>query len=158
MEIVSNTSSIVFLAKLNIFYLAKNIFSKIIIPKEVFIEIMENPGYELNIIEKELDNFIQIAELKNIKELPIHLGEKAAISLCIEKNINKFLSDDKKARDYAESLDIEVIGILGIIIKNTKDKKLKKQDALKIINDLIKNDFYISSDLYLEIIKEIDSI
>jgi len=158
MEIVSNTSSIVFLAKLNIFYLAKNIFSKIIIPKEVFIEIMENPGYELNIIEKELDNFIQIAELKNIKELPIHLGEKAAISLCIEKNINKFLSDDKKTRDYAESLDIEVIGILGIIIKNTKDKKLKKQDALKIINDLIKNDFYISSDLYLEIIKEIDSI
>ncbi|MBS3080132.1 DUF3368 domain-containing protein [Candidatus Pacearchaeota archaeon] len=151
MEIVSNISSIIFLAKLNIFHLVKNKFSKILVSKEVFDEISAKQSPETNVIKRELNNFIEIIKLKKIKELPLDYGERAAISLCLEKNLG-FLSDDKVARNYARSLGIEVIGVLGVIIWNFENKKLTKLETLKLINDLLKNDFYISANLYSEII------
>ena len=36
----------------------------------------------------------------------------------LRKNISLFLSEDKKAREYAEKLGIKVIGIIGIITYN----------------------------------------
>jgi len=151
-QVISNASSLIFLAKLNIMHLAKNMFSKIFLPRQVFDEIIVKQSPEINIINKELNKFIEIVELKKVKEISVDLGEKSAISLCFEKDIKTFLSDDKRARKYAESLGIDVIGVIGILIWNFEQNKINKQELLEIINKLIENDFYISSDLYAEII------
>jgi predicted nucleic acid-binding protein len=156
-EAVANTSSIIFIAKLNLFDLVKNIFSKILIPKEVIEELFENNSPENEIIKRELNNFLFEEKVNNIKELPIDDGEKAAISLCLEKRINLFLSDDKKARNYAKSLGIEVIGILGILYYNFKEETIGKKEFLNFLNKLIENGYYMSPSLYNEIIQMINS-
>ena len=103
LEIISNTSSIIYLGKLNIFYLAKNMFPQIMVPNEVIQEIFSKEQNENNIIKKEIeDKFIFIIEVKKIENFNLDKGEKAALSLCLEKNIS-FLSDDKKARKIAYS-------------------------------------------------------
>ena len=155
-EVVSNSSSIIFLAKLNIFNLAKNIFLKIILPKEVIKELFEKNSPENEIIRKELKEFLKEADVRDIKDFPLDHGEKAAISLCLEKGVKIFLSEDKKARMYAKSLGIKVIGILGILLSNIEDKKIDKKELLKLLNKLIENGYYISPQLYAEIIKKIE--
>ena len=155
-EVVSNSSSIIFLAKLSIFSLAKNVFQKIILPKEVIEELFKKSSPENEIIKKELNNFLIQDELKNIKDLALDEGEKAAISLFLKKKINTFLSDDKKARTYAKSLGIEVIGILGILFLNLKEKYIDKKELLSLLNKLINEGYYISPKLYAEIIKKLE--
>jgi len=155
-EVVSNSSSIIFIAKLDIFNLAKNVFSKIIIPKAVIKELFEKSSPENEIIKRELKDFLIENEVKNIKDFPLDDGEKEAISLCLEKNIKTFLSDDKKARAYAKSLGINVLGMIGILFLNLNEKKINKKEFSSLLHKLIDIGYYISPDVYAEIIKTIN--
>jgi len=157
-EIVSNTNSLIFIGKLNIFNLVKNLYNNILIPKEIIREIIKYNKPENSLIEQEINSgFIKETKVKEIKDFPIHIGERAAISLCLEKNIHTFLSDDKKARRYARSLKIKTIGVLGIIFANLKLKNINKKQAKELVQELIKNDYYMAPELYAEVLNVIDS-
>lgn len=157
-ELVSNASSLIFIGKLGIFNLLKNICKRVLIPQQVFDEMLKFDKPENNLIQKEIySNFIVKQEVKSIKEIPLHIGERAAISLCIEKNIKMFLSDDEKARLYARSLNLDTIGILGIILKNLRIKTINKKQAKELIIKLIDKGYYMSAGLYaktLDLIEE----
>ena len=153
---VSNTSSLIYLGKLEILNLAKNIFNKIIIPEEVINELFKNDYPENNYIKKELGNLIEIRKVSKYQNIPIDLGEKSAISLCLEKNIKVFISDDKKAREYAEKIGIKIIGVIGIIIYNLQKNKITKNQSKELIKKLIQAGCHISTELYLEIITLIE--
>ena len=155
--IVSNASSLIFLAKLDVLKLAKNMFSRIFIPKEVLDEIFEKNKAENSLIQREVGGFLVVNAVQNVKDFPIYVGERAAISLCLEKNIKKFLSDDKRARNYARNLDIEVIGVLGILLWNLQANKINKKECLDLVNKLIEKGYYMSSDLYSELLTLINS-
>lgn len=157
-EVVANTSSLIFIAKLDIFNLAKNLFSRILVPKHVINEILEKDNPETLIIKRELKEFLKESGVKKIRNFSLGEGEKAAISLCLERKIKIFLSDDKKARNFARSLGLDTLGTLGILLWNLKHEKIAKDELLKILNKLIDNGFYISPKLYVEIMKIVDSV
>jgi predicted nucleic acid-binding protein len=158
-ELVSNASSLIFIGKLGIFNLLKNVCQRILIPKQVFDEIFKYNKPENNLIQKELDsNFIVKQDIKSIKEIPLHIGERASISLCLEKNIKTFLSDDKKARRYARSLNLDTIGILGIILENLRAKSLNKKQAKELIKELIDKGYYMSPGLYAKTLELIEGV
>ena len=151
---IANTSSLVFIAKLNLFKLVKNLFSLIFVPEQVIEELFIKDNPENLLIKKEIqNNFIKEVKIKNIKDLPLDVGEKAAISLCLEKNIKTFLSDDKKARNYARSLKLKTIGILGILLWNFQHNKIRKDDFIDYLNKLIDFGYYISPGLYFKIMQ-----
>ncbi len=147
-EAVANTSSLLFLAKLKRFDLAKNMFFHILIPKQVLEEIFSKNKPENVIIKNELNGFLREIEINKLKDFTLGEGEKAAISLCLEKNVRIFISDDKRARKIARSLEIETIGMAGIILYNLEISKITKKEALELIRKLIKSGYYISSQLY----------
>ncbi len=156
-KIVSNASSIIFIGKLNIFSYVKNLYSKILVPGEVIEEIFKYPKPEKHLIEQELKSgFIEETNTGRIKDFPLDLGERAALSLCIEKKVFSFLSDDKNARMYAKSLGIKVIGVIGIILENLRLKRINKIKARELINELIKNNLYTTPGLYADILRLID--
>lgn len=156
-EAVTNSSSLIFLAKIDAVYLAKNIFSCIFVPKEVVDEISSKKNLEAPIINKEFPSFLKEV-VTEVKEMPLDEGEKAAISYCLEKKVNIFISDDLRARKYAHSLGIRVIGVLGIMLVNLKMKAITKDEFLSILQKLIDNNYYLSPQLYAEVIKEINKI
>lgn len=157
-EVVANTSSLIFIAKLDIFNLAKNLFSRILAPKQVINEILEKDNPETLIIKRELKKFLKESGVKKIRNFSLGEGEKAAISLCLERKIKIFLSDDKKARNFARSLGLDTLGTIGILLWNLEHEKITKDELLKILNKLIDNGFYISPKLYVEIMKIVDSV
>ena len=155
---VSNTSSIIYLAKLDLFNLCKNMFSKILIPSEVINEIFKKDEPENIIVKKVMEEgFIKEIQVNDVKDFPLHEGEKAAISLCLEKNIPIFLSDDKRARKIANSTGIEVTGMIGIILWNLENKKIEKENCRELLNKLIEKGYFLSNHLYYKIINFIDS-
>ncbi len=156
-EAVANTSSLLFLAKLKRLDLVKSIFFHILIPKQVLEEIFSKNKPENIVIKNELREFLKEIEVKQLKDFTLDKGEKAAISLCLEKNIKTFISDDKKARKIARSLEIETLGLVGIILHNLEISKITKKEALKLIEELIKNGYYMSSSLYTKVIQVINT-
>ncbi len=155
-EAVSNSSSIIYLAKLNILNLAKNIFTNILLPKQVVNELFVRFSPENEIIRKELGKFFIETEVKKTRELPLDKGEKEAISLCLEKDIKKFLSDDRKARLYANSLGIEVMGVIGILLLNLENRYITKGELHALLDKLIKNGYYLSPPIYAKVMKLIE--
>ena len=155
-EAVSNASTIIFAAKVNRFDLLKNLFKKILVPPEVLVEIFKKDSPENNIIKREIRILIDEVKAEKIADIPVGIGERAAISCCIEKEIPVFLSDDKKARNFAESLNIKSLGILGIILINLKKRFISPEAGKKIFEELINKGFYVSSDIYSEMIKQIE--
>ena len=76
--------------------------------------------------------------------------------MCLEKNIFLFLSDDKKARQYARSLNIKTVGVLGIILENLKLEKINKKEAKELVSRLIDIGYYMSPGLYVKMLELID--
>lgn len=145
---VTNTSSILFIAKIDRFDLLKNKFSEILIPKEVLDEIFQKDAPENLIINRELINFLKKTETKNLRDFRLDKGEQAAISLCIEKDIRTFISDDKKARKFARAIGIDTMGVAGILLWNFENKKITKEEFEELLNRLIALGHYLSYNIY----------
>lgn len=155
-EVVINTSSLIFIGKLKLFDLLKNIFDKVLVPKEVLGELLKKNSSEALYIKGELVNFLKEISVKKVHDFPLGKGEKSAISLCLERDIKIFLSDDKKARSFARSLKIDTIGVIGIVLKNLNQNKINKEEAKLLVDNLIKKGYYVTSELYSSLIKLID--
>ncbi len=157
-EAVSDTSSILFLAKVNRFDLLKNFFKKIYVTSEVYNELFSKESPENNIIKKEFKKLLKRIAVKKILDISCGKGKRSAISYCIEKKIRFLITDDRRARLFAESLNIKPIGTLGIILISLKKGFIIPDKARKIFKALISGGFYINSNTYSDFIKQIEII
>lgn len=156
MEIVSNSSPLIALAKIGML----DVLSGVIIPKAVFDEITK-PEKEY---AKELYEWgkNKVTEVKNRKaveylELIIDGGEAETIVLAEELNADAVLIDDLKARKIAKFKGLNVIGTIGVLL-NAKDKGLISE-VKPLLEALTKRKIRISKELYdhaLELAHEVE--
>lgn len=155
---VSNTGPILHLTELNSIQILK-MFSDVFIPAEVFKELSK--------FSIPVPNFITIKKLnKSSKDMVkiltnkfnLDFGEAHAISLMLQEKTDYFLTDDLDARMAANSLNLEVHGTVGVILRAFKNKMLSKQEAIEIVNRLQQSSsLFITQDLINDIIKSINS-
>jgi len=157
-EAVTNSSSIIFIAKLNKFNLMKNIFKEVLIPSEVVKELLQKESSENISIIHEMKGFLKETNPVKIVEYALGAGEKSAISLCLEKKGRFFISDDRKARGYARRMGIETIGVIGIILENLERSMIDKNEAKSLVNRLIKKGYYMSTLFYSRTMETIESL
>lgn len=155
-EAVADSSFIIFIAKLDAFNLVKNTFSRILLPEEVIEELFRKNSSENELIKRQLADLLVKLSVKEIRDIPLGDGEKAAISLCLEKKVKILLSDDKKARTFAKSLGLSVLGILGLLLINLKENRLNRKNFIELLNKLVGLGYYISPALYAEIMKNVE--
>ena len=154
---ISNTGPILHLSEIKLIN-ALNIFSKILIPREVASELKKSKvdipkKIETKDLKSEWKDFVKI--LTNQKDLD--LGEAEAISLTLQEKGDFFLTDDLEARIIAKEYYIEVHGTVGIILRAFREKILDKQNAIEKINALYKDSsLFITNDLVKHIIDEIN--
>ena len=149
---VSNSTVLISLIKIERVDLIKNIFDNIIITNTINNELTERRDLyknDIRIFDDLLaNNFILVKKPKKLRDFELHEGENSCLSLCKETNNKIFLSDDKDARKAADSLGINVIGTLGILILNLEKKKINKKEFFEILKKLIDKGFYISIELF----------
>ena len=149
--IVSDSTALITLINIDEFELLSFFTQKVLIPKEVYEEVvlLEEARVFLDTqIEKK---FIEVSMYDNqllYDELNILLdsGESASITLALEKNV-PLLIDEKKGRNVAANMGVEIIGLIGIIRFLYKKEKISKKRTEEILDKLSTSNFRVSKKL-----------
>jgi predicted nucleic acid-binding protein len=109
--LISNASPLIALHQIDCLTLLPRLFARVIIPPAVRREISPSMGRPTWIAERSLQQPID-------PRVPgaLGAGEREAISLALEIGVSRIVLDDMRARRRAESLGLEVIGTLGILV------------------------------------------
>jgi len=124
-ELVIADSGVIFsLAVLEKLDLLNELFDSIKIPLAVWNEItLDENAFYYNEIVSFFSTKKQAITWSNELEFIIDYGESEAITLYKEIQADFLLIDDRKARAIAESLNVNCIGTLGLLI-SAKQKRL----------------------------------
>lgn len=148
--IASDTTALIVLAKADKLELLTNLFSEILIPFSVRDELHAKD----DIVKYRIDKF-EILEpkhlqnqsiLQKIEKYNLDLGETEAISLAIELGL-KLIIDEKKGRKVALKESVKIVGILGILIENYRQKFIDYKILQYCFNLFKDNGLRISQDL-----------
>lgn len=142
--IVSDTSCLILLQKLNKLSLLGVLFKEITITKTIEKEFGDS-----------LPDFFQIKEPKDknyqkILERFLDAGEASAIALALENKDSLIILDDQKARSEARQLKLNITGTIGILLLALEKGLIESQD--NIIEEIKRSNFRIS-EKYLDKIK-----
>lgn len=158
--IVSNSTVLIFLAKIGKLSLLKELFEEVLIPVEVFTEVVirgkENQHPDAFIVENAVEaGWIHVKEIEAIgklKEFGIDTGEAQAISLSMSLLVPVLL-DQTHARNAAKALGLKPRGTLFVLLAALRKKLLTSEDYQDSLEALVKSGFRMSDEVYLEAVR-----
>ena len=122
LKVVSNSSPLIHLSKIKRLDLLKNFFGELLIPEAVYREcVVEGYGREDSRRIEEA-KWIKVRKIKNMDlkrafMMILDEGESEAIILSLEEKADLLLLDEYDAREVARNFDINLTGVIGILIK-----------------------------------------
>lgn len=145
--VVCDTGPLIHLSEAGSIHLLSNA-GEILIPPQVAGE------YEANSQGWKPPKWVKIVALDNessqraegwIQSKQIDAGEAQAVSLTLQVHADWLLTDDAGARQFAESLGIEVHGSIGLLLWNAAMGHISdSSQALKYLDDLAGSSLWIS--------------
>lgn len=157
MKLISNSSPLIFLAKLNFLELLSK--DQILIPAGVHKELLAKESAE----KDKLERFFQEKNITILKPEDCKItsnglgkGEIEAINTAIDHNISHVLMDDRRACSFAKIQNLQPHGTLWIILRAYKNKDLTKTQARDLIYDLPSVGFRIDQEFLFQILKKLD--
>ena len=121
MIVVSDTTPISELAKINRLTLLRDVYQRVIIPKEVYDEVMAGPGAIPAAVQAA--SWIDVVTVRDSHGvLAVHvatrlgLGECAALILAEELGAQRLLIDDRAGRREAKARGLPVTGTIGTLL------------------------------------------
>jgi predicted nucleic acid-binding protein len=155
MIVVSNTSPISNLAAIGQLDLLQQLYGTIIIPPAVYQELINSGDADPATLAVQTIDWIQTQPVSDrvlLETLQANLdpGEAEAIALAVEINADRLIIDERRGRNEAIRLGLQVTGLLGIVLA-------AKQQGLiplvqPILDDLRANSFWIHDALYAEVL------
>ncbi len=136
--VIADTGVIISLIQIKKLDLIEKVFGEYYIAKAVWIELnkYDNPKFDKSELIK-LKSKVKEIRSKNYLSMVMDYGESESSILYEELKADYLLIDDNKARKIAESLNINCIGTLGLLLK-AKDKKLI-HELKPVFEEFIKN-------------------
>lgn len=136
MIVVSDTTPISELVKVGRLTLLRDLFRYIIIPNEVYNELITGTHPAATVVQS--INWIEVCSVSDRQKVSdIHtatglgLGECAAFVLAEELGADRILLDDRTARREARTRNLPVIGTIGILLL------AKQQSLIPSVKDVL---------------------
>ncbi len=148
--IIADSSTLITLLDTENFSLLFELFEEIVITNEVYLEIT----YKL--YQKKIDTYLSLGKLKlrTIEHNDLYemlrkrLDRGEAESIALAKKIQlPLIIDERKGRKIAKSLGVNIIGLVGIILKLMEKNIISKDRAKEIVKQVEENDFRLSDGL-----------
>ena len=155
MKVVTNSTPLIELSKINRLELLREIYGSIYIPEEVYTEVVVNGVGKPGAAEVEAADWIfcqsvtsrdQVFILHN--QTLIDLGECGAIVLAQEIKADRIIIDDRVARQVAMIKGLSVIGTVGVL-RVAKAQRIIPT-VKPILDDLRSHGTRISDRLYYQ--------
>ncbi len=170
---ISNSSPLIILSKINKLDLLEKIFRKIIISPSVFEEVIEKGKKKNSPDSYKIEEYFKkgVIKLKNLSEdykkkanflfnsnKYLHYGETETICLALQEGSKDILINERFARKIASMYNLNTIGTLGILLIGFKKRILNKEEISDIINKISLTNFRISRDLIEDFWKLINEL
>lgn len=147
--IISNSSPLVLLSKINRLDMLKTLYKKVFIARAVYEEVVtkgkEEKYGDAFAIEKKIGDFIFLTELENsfLKEAEklkyLGRGEAESIALCKQLGARVLIIDDWKSRKIAEAQGIKCRSTPGIIFEALKKNAINLAEYEELVKGLAKH-------------------
>lgn len=136
---IVDTSALIALEKINLLDILCRLYEKIIVPEAVANEFgaLTIDCYSVRKVKSPLVRLL-------VNDLNLGKGESEAIAVARETNI-RIIIDDLKARKVAETLELNVTGTIGILLKAENMALIKS--AYDKAKELRGKGFYVSDQL-----------
>lgn len=145
--IISDTSCLILLQKIDELDLLHKVFGQIVITEEIAKEF-----------NRDLPEWITVKNPKRnsdrISESFLDKGEASAIALALEEDSPLLIIDESKGRRVAKELGIRYTGTLGVIGSAKANGKI--ESVQPIIDKIRRTNFRISEDLLKRLLKQHD--
>jgi predicted nucleic acid-binding protein len=141
----ADSSCLIGLAQIDLFRLLKELFSEVYIPDAVYEEVVIKGKGEAGsedtesavkdgwIIKKPVKDEVAVKALTTI----LGQGEAEVIILCKELELNYALIDERTARNMAELMNVNTMGVLGVIdLAIEKGILIDKKKVIAHLKDL----------------------
>lgn len=157
MIVVSDTSVLVNLAWLSRLDILPAMYGDVIIPTAVWEEIVVLGKGKVGAREIAQAEWIKQATPRNASLIAslrqtLDDGEAQGIALALELSADLLLIDERLGRMTAKYFDLEIIGLLGILIQAKQEGLI---DAIKPLLDQLRFEigFRVSAELYQEVLR-----
>ena len=159
MIVISDTTPIISLIKINRIDLLEQLFGEVLIPEAVFRELTTNSIYSGETRIVKASSFMKTMPIKNRKSLDIlqaisglYDGESGAIILADELQSDVLIIDERKGRKVAQKMGITITGTAGILIQAYNEKMISSSEIILYIEQLKNNNIRLSDSLIQEIL------
>ena len=167
---IFDSSPLIYLNKVGLNWIFKQLEGEKIIPTQVYKQVVtegKNQGYADALISEDLVNkgvikVVQVAEngfkemLKSL-EKELHEGELEVLTLAKNKGGIAVL-DESIAREVGNVLRIEVRGTLFLIFLMVRKRELKKEEAKYKVDLMIRNGFRLGHEEYQEFLILLENV
>ena len=143
--IVSDTSCLILLEKVEALHLLQLLFGQVYITPEVAAEYGNNLPNWVS-IKSPIDN-----QRQKVLEVAVDKGEASAIALALEQSDCLLIIDDLKGRKLAKRLGINITGTLGVLVQAKQSGHLAAVRPL--LEKLQQTDFRLTNQLLEEVLQ-----
>lgn len=141
---VSNSSTVILLAKVSLLEIFLKNFGSVVVPNIVFDEFIEKENsFDCLVIKKQIEiNKIKVQKIKEseLKEILVqfrlHAGEAAAYKLFDKEKHEAILTDDKELIKLCRLNGVPFVCAMAIVVRMFEKKLLSKEIALNKLNKL----------------------
>jgi uncharacterized protein len=156
MIVVSDTSPINNLAAIGQLGLLQQLYGNVIISTAVYQELLNAGATDPGTLAIQTLNWIQTRSVTNLALLQtlqnnLDIGEAEAIALAVELNADRLIIDERRGRNEATRLGLQVTGLLGILLA------AKRQGLIPLVqpvlDDLMAQGFWVRAQLYAEVLE-----
>lgn len=139
--VVSNSSPIIHLAKIDQLNLLPDFFGELIIPPAVYEECITEGKGRPEVAKIKQASWLRVVQVTNqnlvkLLNAEVDRGEAEAIALALETRSSLILLDDADAREKARLYHLKMTGLLGVLLRARKIGRIaslsEKLDALRV--------------------------
>lgn len=163
-RVVSNSSPLIWLAKIDRLGILKTLFGEVIIPKKVCAETAAGESADSIQLRKAVEEgWIKVSEgeTKEAQELVqvsgIHLGEAEAILLARKTRLT-ILIDEREASATAQIFGVRPVGTVAVLLLALAKNQLTFSEFKECLDLLITSGFWLTVDVYKRALDEAQTI
>ena len=159
MIVVSDTSPVLNLARIDRLELLPALYQQVIIPSAVYNELIASKRDLPAAIDLATEPWLTVATPKDEARVlklreDLDPGEAEAIVLAIERHAGLLLVDERRARRIATAAGLAVTGLLGVLARAKRAGVIPF--AKPLLDELIDSaHFWIGAELYREVLTEL---
>jgi len=150
-EVIVNSTPIIALREIGRLDILRELYGSVTIPDAVFREVTAKDIHALGgypwIVVKNVENIAA----KEVFSTALHDGEVEVMLLARETGAKLVIMDDGLARRHAKYFSLSITGTVGVLLRAKQEGFIDK--VKPALDELIINDFYISSSVCNEILR-----